>query len=207
MRRPRLRLLVVLMLLGPPLMLFAERTPREKAENSREYAVKVTVLFKLALFVEWPERGHRGSAEPFVIGVLGEDPFGPLLEQVTAGEEIDGRPFFIIRSDRIEPLLSSQILFISRSEDRRLDEVLASSKDHHLLTVSEIPGFCERGGMVNLLLDGGKVRIELNRQEAEGAELRINSKLVKLAREVATGKASREQKTSGGGDRSRGVSP
>jgi len=154
-------------------------------ERSAEYAVKVALLFKLALFIEWPA-SDDGDPDAFVIGVLGEDPFGPLLEEVVAGEAIGGLPVRILRGKDLEPLLASRILFISRSESQRVEEVVAGSRDHGILTVGDARGFCERGGMVNLLVDSGRVGVELNRFEADRAGLQINSKLIQLARDVPT---------------------
>jgi hypothetical protein len=147
--------------------------------------VKVALLFKLALFIEWPA-SDDGDPDAFVIGVLGEDPFGPLLEEVVAGEAIGGLPVRILRGKDLEPLLASRILFISRSESQRVEEVVAGSRDHSILTVGDARGFCERGGMVNLLVDSGRVGVELNRFEADRAGLQINSKLIQLARDVPT---------------------
>jgi len=67
-----------------------------------------------------------------------------------------------------------------------VEELLAASRGHSILTVGDGREFCERGGMVNLLVESGKVRIELNRSEAERADLQINSKLIQLARDVTT---------------------
>jgi YfiR/HmsC-like len=158
----------------------------DPGERSREYAVKVALLFKVALFVEWPAPPAGGALEPFVIGVLGRDPFGPLLEETVAGEEVDGRPCEVVRSQRLEPLLGNQVLFISASEQGRLNSILAGLRGHHVLTVGDSPGFCEKGGMVNLRIREGKVEIELNRTEAEREQLHFNSKLVRLASLVET---------------------
>jgi YfiR/HmsC-like len=166
-------------------LLSPSRPAADPGERSREYAVKVALLFKVALFVEWPPPAGDPRA-PFVIGVLGRDPFGPLLEETMAGEEVDGRPCQVVRSQRLEPLAGYQILFISDSEQGRLASILAGVRGHHVLTVGDSPEFCEKGGMVNLRIREGKVKIELNRTEAEREQLHVNSKLVQLANLVET---------------------
>jgi hypothetical protein len=92
----------------------------------------------------------------------------------------------VLRSDRLEPLLSSRILFISRSEEPRLPEVLPRCRERGILTVGESARFCQLGGMVNLVLEAGRIQIDLNRKEAMEAGLRVNAKLIELAREVHT---------------------
>jgi YfiR/HmsC-like len=202
-----LRWLFVLLLLGAPFASTAERARDAQAtERLREYAVKVTMLFKLALFVEWPASEDGASDDAFVIGVLGTDPFGPLLDDVIADERIEGRPVKVLRADDLEPLLSSRILFISRSEEPRLAEVLPRCRERGILTVGESPRFCQLGGMVNLVLEAGRIQIDLNRKAALEAGLRVNAKLIQLAREVDTESTlgHRRSGTDNGGDR---VSP
>jgi hypothetical protein len=141
------------------------------------------MLFKLALFVQWPETVESGQT--FVIGVLGTDPFGPLLEAVVDGETIGGRPVEIRRSERLdEPLLSSQILFVGRPSQVELEEVATKSAERNILTVGDWSGFCERGGIVSLVLEGDRVRVDLNPKRARAAGLQINAKLAGLARRV-----------------------
>src|SRR6267142_1451932 len=67
------------------------------AGTSPEYQVKAVFLFNFAQFVEWPPQSFEDPAAPFVIGVLGTDPFGSALEGAVRGEILNGRSFVIER--------------------------------------------------------------------------------------------------------------
>jgi len=73
------------------------------------------------------------------------------------------------------------ILFISTSERKRLPEILRGLKGRSVLTVSETDRFLEDGGMINFVLQGTKIRLQINDDAATKAGLRISSKLLSLA--------------------------
>src|SRR5690242_6746479 len=62
-----------------------------------EYQVKAVFLFNFAQFVEWPAGSFQAADAPFVIGVLGQDPFGAQLDAVARGETVGQRPLAIRR--------------------------------------------------------------------------------------------------------------
>ena len=65
--------------------------PLAPADAQREYAVKSVFLYNFCRFIEWPRHAFGGPAEPIVIGVIGDDPFGPLLDEAVQGERMRGR--------------------------------------------------------------------------------------------------------------------
>jgi hypothetical protein len=124
-----------------------------------------------------------------VIGIVGEDPFGQTLDEVVRGEMVGGRPLVVKRLRADDDLRTCHILFISRSEKERLPALLSQLKGSPVLSVSEIKGFAEQGGMVNLLLANKTVKMEINQSAAEQAGLQISAKLLKLARLVNSSRA------------------
>ena len=191
LRRLLLPLLLPLLLLQPLRAPWAVNVPDSA---NKEYAVKSAILLRLALFVSWPQDSKLRDDEPFILGILGDDPFGSILTEVVAGEEIAGHPIKVVRSSTLESILASRILFISRSEADRLPAILKQcAANKGILTVGESPRFCERGGMVNLQLRRGNVQLDLNRDEVEGAGLRVSSKLVQVARIVASDASPRSR--------------
>src|SRR5437868_3956082 len=72
--------------------------------QSKEYPVKSIFLFNFTQFVEWPTNAFRDPAAPIVIGVVGEDPFGTLLDEAVKGETVSGRPLSVRRYRRTDPI-------------------------------------------------------------------------------------------------------
>jgi hypothetical protein len=154
------------------------------AQISREYALKAAFLYNFAQFVEWPAEAFPEADSAFVIGVLGEDPFGSVLNDTVSGEAVRGHRFKVERYRRVEDALACHILFISQSEERRLERILGALKDRPILTVGDFEGFALRGGMIRFITEGNKIRLRINPAPAKEAKLTISSKLLRVAKEV-----------------------
>jgi hypothetical protein len=151
-----------------------------------DHHVKAVFMFNFAQFVEWPSRAFTNESSPLVIGIVGEDPFGPILDQAVKDEVARGRKIIIHRFSPDENPADCQVLFISRSEADRVGALLQSLKGLPILTVSEVDKFCEQGGMINFVRQDQNVRLEINRPATEAAGLKINARLLGLARLVKT---------------------
>jgi hypothetical protein len=173
LRLPALRALLLLLVVTTLTASGAAAQP-----TASEYEVKAAFLYNFARFVEWPE-GLSGS--PFVIGVFGEDPFGSVLDQTVGGKRVGGSELVVRRFRSLESLEPCRILFVGAGEQGRFAQVVAALHGAPVLTIGESEGFLERGGMINLRLEGQKVRFEINAGEAERAGLKISSQLLKLA--------------------------
>ena len=159
--------------------------PRVRAETpSAEYEVKAGFLFHFPHFVEWPETAFPNAEAPICIGILGEDPFGPLLDQLVQGESVRNRKLIVKRSEKVDDLRACQILFISRSAKNQIPQILNALGDAPVLTVGETEGFASRGGIINFYIQDNRVRFEINPDAARRHGLRISSKLLSLGKIV-----------------------
>ena len=167
--------------------LFAVRIGSSEKTPS-EYEVKAAFLHTFAQFTEWPSEAFASPGAPLIIGIVGDDPFGRILDDAMKEEPIHGRPTVVRRVERGENLRSCHVIFVSSSERRQLPQILAEIKGANVLTVSEIDRFAYFGGIITLSMEGPRVRFEINLKAAEQARLKISSKLLKLAK--ITGGAS-----------------
>jgi len=154
-----------------------------QTQITREYQVKAVFLFNFAQFVEWPPSTFN-ETNAIVIGVLGEDPFGPYLDEAVQGEEVNGHPIIVQRYRHIEDVKACHILFISTAESRQLKQVFSSLKSRNILTVSDADNFTKQGGMIRFFTEDRKTRIRINLSAAKDADLTISSKLLRLAEVV-----------------------
>jgi hypothetical protein len=153
-------------------------------DQSKEYQLKAAFLFNFAQFVKWPSDSFTNAETPFYIGILGDDPFGAALEETVRGEAIDNHRLTVVRAQRIEDLKDCQMIFVSRSEEGHVGEILSQLDSRPVLTVSEIESFARNGGDIDFYLSGGKVRFEINPQSAQRCGLRISSQLLSLGKIV-----------------------
>jgi hypothetical protein len=146
-----------------------------------EYQVKAAYLSNFGRFVEWPQGAAAPETQSFNICVLGEDPFGPVLDAALAGERIDQVPLAARRIATVRDAAPCRILFISASAEKQLKDILSSLGKIGVLTVSDIPEFARHGGMIQLVLRGNRVRFEVNLTAVEQVGLSLRSELLKLA--------------------------
>jgi hypothetical protein len=157
------------------------------AEKPSEYEVKAVYLYNFAKFVQWPAGEPSGETDAFTVCVLGEDPFGRILDFTLAGETLHGKKTATKRIERARDARGCRIVFVSGSEERRIRSVLGALKGMNVLTVSDMDDFAERGGMIQLVMDEDRVRFEVNLTVATSEGLEMSSELLKVARGVKKG--------------------
>ncbi len=154
------------------------------AQVADEYQVKAAFLYNFAKFVEWPSSAFKSPQEPISICIVGQNPFGSALEEAIRGKEIEGRTLVVHQVPDGAPTCTCHILFVGASEHRHFRALTETFKAPGILTVGEAPWFGSEGGMINLKLEGGRVRFEINVEAADQRQLRISSKLLSLAQVV-----------------------
>ena len=181
----RLRLMIAMMMCLS--LAFQAKAQSSDSSNSSEYLIKAGFIFNFAKFVEWPTTAFARPDSPIVIGVLGTDPFGTIIDQIVQDKKIGARGFVVKRlkwGSDIKELRDCKILFVSASERAHIDELVQIVKGQPILTVGETPGFAERGGIIRFTVEDNRVRFEINVEAAHQAELTISSRLLTLARIV-----------------------
>ena len=156
------------------------------AEAPTEYQVKAVFVFNFSHFVEWPSQAFTAPDEPFVIGILGDDPFGSRLDEAVRGELINSHPLVVRRFHHIDEVGNCRILFIDRSEGAQLSHVLAALDHRSTLTVSDVDGASEHGIMVQFVTENNRIRLRINVDSARAAGLTISSNLLRPAEIVST---------------------
>jgi hypothetical protein len=146
-----------------------------------EYQVKAAFLYNFAKFVDWPAQAFHGPEDPICICIVGQNPFENSLEAVVRGQKVGGRSFRVRQISDISNKPDCHILFVCAAEQKRFQSMAGNLMGLAVLTVGESPRFATDGGVINLKLEGGKVRFEINMDAAEQAQLHISSKLLSLA--------------------------
>jgi hypothetical protein len=157
----------------------------EETEASREYAIKAAYLYNFGRYVEWPPDAFESSGAPFVIGVLGKDPFGTILDEIAANKRIEGRRIVARRFATMAEYTPCQILFVAASASpQQKAEAIKMARESAVLLVGEGSGFAKQGAAVNFFIESNRVRFEINTEAARRGQLKISSKLLSLAKIV-----------------------
>lgn len=162
---------------------FLQGQTDERGLVNREYAIKAAYLYQFGHYIQWPADSFAQEQSPFVIGVLGADPFGDALDEIARDKKISGRPIEVVRLASPADYKPCHILFITSSaaaEDQI--SVIQKSQKNPVLLVGESPGFAQQGGTINFFIEGNRVRFEVNMEVAKREQLKISSKLLNLAK-------------------------
>ena len=169
-------LLAFLGVVGPRWSLEAQNGP------SGEYHVKAAFLYNFAKFVEWPPEAFPNPTSPITLCILSEEGFQSVLEQTLIGKTAQGRSLVVRRwGTSLQDALQCHIVFVSFAKRGAIGDLLRATKGMSVLTVGEIDGFAQRGGMVNFVILENKIRFEVNDLSAKTSGLRISARLLQLA--------------------------
>lgn len=141
-----------------------------------DYGTKAHQIYQFAQYIEW-----NGEDKTLTFCVVGDNPFGAQLAQVITNKQINGHSleFKHVTSNH---LANCDIAFVSSSKQGELSQVLHSA--HHVLTISDIQGFAEKGGIIEFIEVEGKLRFVINRNVAVRVGIKISSQLLKLAQKI-----------------------
>jgi hypothetical protein len=148
-----------------------------------EYRAKAAFLRSFGRFVVWPAVSLPPGT-PLVIGLVGHDDFGRVLEDAVRGKLASGHPIHLRHFVWGESLAGCHIVFVSSSELVHLPAILKPISTKNVLTVSDLGGFAHLGGMIELAVVGNRVQFDINWENALHAGLKVDSKLLSAARQV-----------------------
>lgn len=157
---------------------------RAQAAAPTEYQLKAAFLFNFAKFTDWPNEGFGSAQSPFLVCILGKDPFGRALDDMLQGKTIAEHPIVIERLRDAAGARRCQVVFVSKSESSRLAAIFQALRGSIALLVGETDGFARLGGAIELTLEEDRVGFIINPDAVGRARLRLSSKLLALARIV-----------------------
>jgi len=172
---------------GLLLLFCAPQVAAAQPAHPSEYDVKAVYLFNFAKFTQWPSAA--ASLDSFPICIMGENPFRGTLQSLVAGEQLNGQKVLVRHVSTVHEAEQCRVLFIGASESYRYKLVIGSLASTPVLTVSDVPDFSADGGMIQLLLQGDRVKFEVNLAAAQKAHLSLSSQLLKVATRVLNAKA------------------
>ncbi len=164
--------------LGWPLGLMAIALPLLSQERSAG-SVKAAYLVKFCEYVQWPPQVFPLPETPFVLGIQGEDPFGPELDDLARTQTIQGRRIKVRRFRWDEPVREVHLLYV-HGDLAQAGAALRAVRDLPVLTVGEGGGVNEP--LIRFRMEDRKVRFTINPEGAHRSSLRISATLLNLGR-------------------------
>lgn len=172
-------------LLSLLLVLFRPGITLAQSSEYQEYTVKAQYLERFTHYTEWPEESAiSDTSQPFVLGVIGENPFGSILDDTYAKLKIRDKSVEIRYYSKPDEIEGCHLLFIGNINKKSLSEILVRTKVMPVLIVSDTKDFAKEGVHINLYLANNKVRFEINESAVKESGLQMSYKLLKLAKIV-----------------------
>lgn len=156
--------------------------PARPEDERLEDAVKAAYLCKLPAFVTWP--ASDPADDGFVLCVVGNAPFGGLLNKVAQGQTVQRRPIIVRRYQTVMRNPGCKLMFVAGSAAEPVAAVLAAVRGSPVLTVTDGQSESDSTGIINFVLIDGHVRFQIDQQAAAENGLVISSKLLALATRV-----------------------
>lgn len=152
------------------------------AQESREYVLKAGFIYNFTKFIKWPNEVSQAiESDGLNLCVIGKDPFGKILDQLSQRSLSKGEKIFIKRFQSSQDAKSCHILFISGSEKVQLSLILDKIDGLPILLIGDTPQYAERGVGINFFVGGNKIRFEINQKAVERRGIKISSELLNLA--------------------------
>lgn len=167
------------------LVLFWPVITLAQTSEYQEYTLKAEYLERFTHYTEWPEESAiSDTSQPFVLGVIGESPFGSILDDTYAKLKIRDKNVEIRYYSKPAEIEGCHLLFIGNINKKSLSEILAHTKVMPVLIVSDTKDFASEGVHINLYLSQEKVRFEINESAVKESGLQMSYKLLKLGKIV-----------------------
>ncbi len=165
-------------------LLAAVPAPAQTTRTAAEADVKAAFVYNFARFVSWPDSGPSLQQAPFRIGVLGDPELASTLLRLLSGKTLQDRPLEVLAMSGVADLQATDVLYVSASHRRQLDDILRTVAGLPVLTVGDAEGFADNGGMVGLFEENRRMRFDVNLAAAERNGLKVRAQLLQLARQV-----------------------
>lgn len=164
------------------LFMYAAHADLEPA--TLEYKLKAVFMLNFAKFIEWPTKTFPSESASLNICIIGHDPFGPLLNEVIKDEMVHNHTVDVKRLQSPQNIGVCHIAFLSPSLKPNFSKLLRIFSNTQVVTISEVDGFIQQGGMINFISIDNKIRFEINPESITNAGLSVSSRLLALARIV-----------------------
>ena len=170
---------------------------RADSQPTPEYQVKAAFLYNFVKFVQWPEEKPADNNDIITIAVIGNHKFGNAFESVK-GKKVRDKKIIVKFFSRFHDtndkndLKKCHLLFICPSEKQHLNDIIEIAGQANILTVADMNGFIQNGGIIQFIMQDKKVRFQINLSAARRAKLKIRSQLLRLAKKVVEEKSPKK---------------
>lgn len=159
-----------------------------RAQAASEYSIKAGYLLLFTRYVQWPAQAFANEGEPINICILGDDPFGAVLDRTVAGQRSQNRPLRVHRLESTENADRCHVAFISARESDNEAQWLSDLAGRPILTIGENTTALDSGCVLTFVSEQdrgqSRIRFDASFPAMRAASLKISSQMLVAARKV-----------------------
>lgn len=149
------------------------------AEHGDENEVKAAVIYNLLLFVQWPAPHAPGKLKLCVF----EDGALTAALRRHEGKVVQGQSLQILRiGSAPKDLDACAAVLVEVGSSAVLARLRLVARERALLVMAEGAGTLDRGAMIGVYGDGGRIGFDINLHAMKSSGLGASSKILRLAR-------------------------
>jgi hypothetical protein len=152
--------------------------------SARELEVKSAFLFNFLKYVEWPASRAADTNAPLIVGIPGNDPITSHLRKIAQGRTVNGRSLEIRSLAGRENVDGIHVLWVGAIRGKQEEDWLCSVAGKNVLTIGETEAFTQKGGIITFVMEGDKIRFDVNMKAARRQGVMVRAQLQKLARKL-----------------------
>ena len=152
-----------------------------KATTNRTYILKASFIYNFTKFIHWPARNSPTNGNNLSLCIVGKDPFGSILDRLAKKHQFKHKKIIIRRNVRRNKIKGCHIVFVSHSENARIEDIVSKAQSSPILTIGDTKGYSSRGIGINFIVKENKIRFEINNGSIMKSGLKVSSELLDLA--------------------------
>lgn len=175
--------LIILLILLTAFFPGAESVAQGELQADRAKEIEAAFLLQFCKYVTWPDAAFATADGPIVVGILGRDPFGSVIDDLGRLTKVKGRNLEIRRYADISAITSCHILFVSQSMNKHMQKISETIQGMPILLVSDST-YSLRFGIINFVMVNKKIRFNISQKNSQKSGLKISSKLLQVAHKI-----------------------
>lgn len=163
------------------------QAPVAYAKTYPKEQVRAAFLFNFLKFVEWPAPAFDNDDSPFHICMFGDigskKIFDKLSQQKAQSRSIEIDYTGVGNNSNLDDYAfdACHIVYLGFIQTDRAIKVIQAVEDKPTLTVSIIDDFIAKGGMIALVSEDKKNKLQINLKAAQSVDLKISANMLDVA--------------------------
>jgi hypothetical protein len=138
---------------------------------------KALFMYNFTKYIEWPANLRQGD---FVIGVVGSPSMAAELQTIAEKQKVGTRNLVIKKFNSPDEIDNCHVLYIGRGKSSLIGSILAKMSGKSTLIITDKEGLALQGSGINYIMDGDKLKYEVNRSNIEKKGLIVSKALLAL---------------------------